>query len=267
LVIYSYQITDVINKENPDNNLFLVHLIPKFIYQWRDDFRFSSRIICVYSSVFLLLFFLTVQACIQIIPYLDQIQDGLQTIINSLTNSEFSLPNIVSPYVIAILTVCVITIIQLLVLLTNIRRNLFQIFRADDSEIPKRDQSQYLDYSTGNFHFAGYFIGYLIWGYVLIVVVAFLIYVAIGAFIAFGSVKFLENILKKMIPILLLILFKQYLNQLLARYVFLQHNGEVLAINNRRILMIFLYFYFFLDAFLGLISSKCGWRMFVYVSS
>ena len=33
----------------------------RFIYTWRDDFRFSSRIICVYTSIFLLLFFLTVQ--------------------------------------------------------------------------------------------------------------------------------------------------------------------------------------------------------------
>lgn len=33
----------------------------KFIYTFRDDFRFSSRILCVYSTVFLILFFLTVQ--------------------------------------------------------------------------------------------------------------------------------------------------------------------------------------------------------------
>jgi hypothetical protein len=33
----------------------------RFIYSWRDDFRFSSRVICVYASLSLLLFFLTVQ--------------------------------------------------------------------------------------------------------------------------------------------------------------------------------------------------------------
>lgn len=31
------------------------------IYVWRDDFRFSSRIICVYASIFFLLYFVTVQ--------------------------------------------------------------------------------------------------------------------------------------------------------------------------------------------------------------
>ena len=33
----------------------------RYIYTWRDDFRFSSRVVCVYSSIFLLLFFLTVK--------------------------------------------------------------------------------------------------------------------------------------------------------------------------------------------------------------
>jgi len=31
------------------------------IYTWRDDFRYSSRVVCVYASILLLLFFVTVQ--------------------------------------------------------------------------------------------------------------------------------------------------------------------------------------------------------------
>lgn len=31
------------------------------IYAWRNDFRFSSRVVCVYASLFLLLYFLTIQ--------------------------------------------------------------------------------------------------------------------------------------------------------------------------------------------------------------
>lgn len=33
----------------------------EFIYKWRDDFRFSSRVLCTYSAIFLLLFFFTVK--------------------------------------------------------------------------------------------------------------------------------------------------------------------------------------------------------------
>ena len=42
------------------------------IYAWRDDFRFSSRIYCVYASIFLLLYFLTVQ--VNILSIEDQIE-------------------------------------------------------------------------------------------------------------------------------------------------------------------------------------------------
>ncbi|CAF0739179.1 unnamed protein product [Rotaria sordida] len=266
--VHSVEMSYVRNLFRPINQrstsrLFLARLIPKFIYQWRDDFRFSSRILCVYASTCLVLFFITVQACILVVPYLDELQNSIQQLIDQISissnqqnkQSEFPLPNFVRPYIIAILTALIVTMIQLLILLTNIRRNLFQIFRGDDSEIPKRDKSKYLSYSTGNFHFAGFFIGYLIWGYALIALFALIIYISIDAFITFGSVKFLEKILKLIIPILLLILFKTYLNKLLARYVFLQYHGDILAINNRRVLMIFLYFNFFLDSFLGFISS------------
>ncbi len=242
---------------------FLARLIPKFIYQWRDDFRFSSRIFCIYSSVFLLLYFITEQACILILPKLAGWKQSWETFFSYESISDnpndvqsiFPLPDLVCPYLLAIFTAYVITIIQLFVLLRNIRRNLLQIYRGDDSEIPKRNQSNYLEYSTGNFHFAGFFIGYLVWGYVLTFTFAFVILVSIASFITFGSVKFLEDLLTQIIPTLLLILFKYYINKILARYVFLQDYGEILAINNRRILMIFLYFNFFLDSFLGLILS------------
>ena len=262
--VHSVEISYVRNLFRPKDHrsksrLFLARLIPTFVYQWRDDFRFSARVLCIYSSVILILFFITQEACFVIIPSLDGLQKSVQDLLNKLIlspgQSAFPVPNLVRPYVFAVMSALVIIAIQLLVLLANIRRNLFQIFRGDDSEIPKRNKSNYLSYGTGNFHFAGYFIGYLIWGYVLIAIVAFIIYICIDAFITFGSVKFLEGILKSIIPVLLLIFFKQYFNQILARYVFLQDYGDLLAINNRRMLMIFLYFNFFLDALLGLISS------------
>ena len=34
------------------------------IYEWRDDFRFSTRVICAYAAIFYLLFFLTIQVSI-----------------------------------------------------------------------------------------------------------------------------------------------------------------------------------------------------------
>ena len=47
------------DKKPTSSNRFVQ--VARYIYTWRDDFRFSSRVVCVYSSIFLLLFFLTVK--------------------------------------------------------------------------------------------------------------------------------------------------------------------------------------------------------------
>ena len=275
-------------------------IIPKKIYNWRDDFRFSTRIVCVYASIFLLLYFITIQACVSVLPYLAGAEKVIQEVFDALTpiffpissetetstnadgttnaiepdgnTSNFPVPSLVRPYLFAVFLTLAIIVSQLLVFLVNMRRNLFQSFRGDDVEIPRRciiklfrgnDQAEvpgnqiarFISLSTGNVHFAGYFIGYLIWGFLIIAVFAAIICICIEAFITFGSVRLVEKILKWIIPTVLFILLKQYINKVLAKYVFLQHHGQVLSLNNRRLLMIYIYFNFFLDAFLGFVSS------------
>lgn len=254
---------DNTNKQRLNYNTFFNRVIPKAIYEWRDDFRFSSRILCVYSSVFLLLYFTLIQTCIQILPYMGIFQQELQEIIdiffknsyNNQSHKSFPLPHFVRPFLLAVGTATLIIIVQLCLLLTSIRRNLLQAFRGDDCEVPRRQRSSYVNYAIGNFHFAGYLIGYVVWGLILIVFFAFLFFMCIDLLMTFNAFHIMETILKAVIPILLLYYFKEFLNRILARFVFLQHAGDVLAMNNRRLLMIFLYFNFFLDAFLGLVSS------------
>ena len=264
-------------EHRPRSHALLARLIPKKIYEWRDDFQFSTRVLCVYSSICLLLYFVTIQACVRVVPYLSIVQDLGQAVVDAVsvlflpipdqnstdttgqdvtpTTSNFKFPKLIPPYLCAVFLTLIIIVTQLLVLLVGIRRNLMQSFRGDDVELPRRLRSKYISLSTGNIHFAGYFIGYLIWGFMIIAVFSSIICICLAAFITFGSVRLLEVILKAIIPSLLFVFFKQYLNRILAQYVFLQHYGEVLSLNNRRLLMIFIYFNFFLDAFLGFISS------------
>ncbi|CAF4898746.1 unnamed protein product, partial [Rotaria sp. Silwood1] len=142
---------------------------------------------------------------------------------NKSQQYEFPVPNLQRPYVLAVTATVLIIIIQLLALLVNIRRNLLQSFRGDDSEIPRRQRSKYISYAIGNMHFAGYFIGYLIWGYIIIAIFTSILCICIEALIIYRNARFLESLLKAIIPTLLLIYFKTYLNKLLAQYVFLQH--------------------------------------------
>ncbi|UJR14322.1 hypothetical protein I4U23_001318 [Adineta vaga] len=256
-------------RTEPSENRFCGIL--RSIYSWRDDFRFSSRVVCVYASIFLLLFFLTVTISVRGPPLLDKAHVYIQLFANLFAQmttagdsvevdeeglpSDFPIPDLVRPFLIGVYVALLIIIIQLLLMLASIRRNLLQAFRGDYHEIPYNAPSSNVSYSTGNFHFAGYLIGYVIIAYILSIFVAVMVFISIDALITYGSVRAIESVLQWIIPVLLFTTFKLYINKFLGQYVFLQHAGEVLRINNRRALMVFLYFNFFLDTFLGFLAA------------
>ena len=159
------------------------------------------------------------------------------------------------PYLLAVCVALLVSTIQLLVLLASIRRNLLQVYRGNDSEIPRRNAKQNVSYACESIHFAGYLIGYVLWGYFLIALFAFIIGFLLDVIISYDMRSIMEAILKMSIPPVLFAMFQSYLSKTLGQYVFLQEGGEVLSINHRRILMVYMYFNFFLDALLGFISS------------
>ncbi|CAF1262005.1 unnamed protein product [Adineta ricciae] len=255
--------------ENRPSNRFTMNI--RRIYTWRNDFRFSSRILCVYAAIFLLLFFLTMEACFRASPWVHELRKRVQHLVDSINSSTksvnyystqsnedsptFTIPQFIRPFIIAISAALFATVVQLLILLASIRRNLLQTFRGDDCEIPRALPENNIDHGIENFHFAGTLIGYVLWNYVLVAQLILIITFLVEVYITYGSMRFIEFILKMVIPISLLIVFKIYLDRMLSRYVFLQRAGDVLSINNRRMLMIFLYFNLFFDAFLASITA------------
>jgi hypothetical protein len=167
----------------------------------------------------------------------------------------FRVPDLYPPFLCSVVISLLLIVLQLLVMLASIRRNLLQAFRGDYCEIPRWKSSENTRHVTGNFRFAGTLIGYVVLGYVLLSLFFFILAVPIVALITYGSSKLMEAFLTWLIPILLFANFKTYLNNILARYVFLQYKVNVLSLNNRRVFMIFMYFNIFLDAFLGLIAA------------
>lgn len=57
----SQYVANLFRSKKINNRVNWFRRLVRPIYNWRDDFRFSSRIFCVYASIFLLLYFLTVQ--------------------------------------------------------------------------------------------------------------------------------------------------------------------------------------------------------------
>jgi hypothetical protein len=47
-------------KKNSESVHPLIRCV-RFVYHWRDDFRFSTRVVCVYAAISLLIFFFTVK--------------------------------------------------------------------------------------------------------------------------------------------------------------------------------------------------------------
>ena len=179
---------------------------------------------------------------------------------NILTQADtaalsFRLPDFVRPYLTAVSIAAFIVITQLLIMLASIRRNLLQAYRGDDCEIPARKHTRNLMYITANFRFAGALIGYVILAFLFLAFFSLIITIAIETYIVFGNLKLLERGLKIIIPVVLFTVFKIYLNKVLAQFVFLQTSGDVLTMDNRRVFTLFLYFNFFLDAFLGLFAA------------
>lgn len=271
-MIYVRNLFLPVDQRLPSRGLW-ARLIPNKIYQYRDDFRFSTRVLCLYSSIFLFLYFVAVQAHVRGITSIDRIRAAYQGFFNSIAVlffpvpvasprpdilcyvSNFSAPPVLGAYLFAVYFALLIIVIQLLVFLTNIRRNLLQVFRGDYSEVPRRRQRKYIKLSDGNIHFAGFFIGYLIWALILITVLMCTIAVCFLALVSSNNVRLLEMIITALVPVILFAICKITIDHLLARYVFLQDCGDIFALNNRRLLMIFIYFNFFFDAFLGFIAA------------
>ena len=170
-------------------------------------------------------------------------------------SADFRLPSFTRPYYFAIAFTVLVTVLQLLVMLASIRRNLLQAFRGDDSEIPRSLSNSNVRYVTGNFRFAGCLIGYVTLAFIFLGFFSMVFAVVIATLLTFGGSRFVEWVLKRVISLFLFAYFKAYLNKILAKYVFLHHKISVLSLNNRRAFMIFLYFNIFLDAFLGLFAA------------
>lgn len=254
---------------NQSSRPFIARIIPKFIYEWRDDFRFSLRILCIYSALALVLYVMTIKLVVQQLPNLPFWQSlfNRQTATASAaldinetssssnqSSSTDSTETWKTPFLVGVFLALFVTAIQITITLISIRRHLLQLFRGDYSEISKRDNSKKILYGTGNLHFAGFFIGYAVWGYILCFFLIFEICIIIKK-LAANDGRLFDQVLTRVIPVTLLSIFKVYINLFVTKYVLLRKRGDILAINNYRISIIILCINFFLDAFLGFVAS------------
>ena len=106
-----------------------------------------------------------------------------------------------------------------------------------------------------NFYYFRYLVGYLLWGYFLIYLFLFIIGAVILLIRIFIGDKFFTDVLLKMVKVIVTIVIKKIVNIIATRFVFLDRKTNILALDNFRAFNIFLYFNFYFDCFLGVISA------------
>ena len=71
----------------------------------------------------------------------------------------------------------------------------------------------------------------------------------------FAGDLFFEKIALKLLPVFITLTFKQLVNRVASQFIFLNRSSKILALDNFRAFNIFLYFNFYFDCFMGIISA------------
>ena len=148
----------------------------------------------------------------------------------------------------------IICLIQLFLIAKDCKTHLLELYKGECEFIKKAKNLENSKIAGSSFHFGGFLIGYLIWGYFIIYIFVFLI----CAFLAYLNVYSSETyvlLIKSLVPFIAVLIVKTLVNKYTAKYIFLNRRSKILALENFRAFNVFLYFSFFFDCFMGLISA------------
>lgn len=110
-----------------------------------------------------------------------------------------------------------------------------------------------------------YTVGYLIWGYFIIYIFGVIVGVVILGLRMFVGEAIFGQFLLKLVPVICVVAVKTiFINKFLTSYVFLYRKSKILALNNFRAFNVFLYFNFYFDCFMGIISAVIRYGLIDY---
>nr|XP_006814603.1 PREDICTED: stimulated by retinoic acid gene 6 protein homolog [Saccoglossus kowalevskii] len=244
------------------------HKFTKYVYKPIPGFQYSLRALCTFSvawqAVYVFAcqyFYIGQNALVQYNEFVDAI-DPLLNVTNQTgidfkrtLNSLASCIN-VSFYISAIVAFLMMTMF-ILRMMASYRAHFMRLCRGDTSFLPAR-RSAPTSLMVSCLRYSGYQIGYILWGFVILLIMTFMTSV-IAAYqviipIASGTKSKFGEELGLLWPSIVFALFLYMVQFVLSKYLFLQNNGQSLALTNRRFFHIMSYFFFFFNVILGLIS-------------
>ena len=244
----------------------LKKIFRKKIYRWDPNFKFSSRVINAHVVAFLALYavFITYfyQGYLSLQSKINQSNDLIGNIFGSfdftdLIDLPFDEIKVKQSYLIGFIVSCVlaalICILQALLGLKHIKKDLKSFYKGKKFTSNHKIANHKLIIGYNNF--SGFLAAFLVNGFIIISTFFFLICCLCFYIDASGNTKVIEQVVLKLVPIIVVFIVKFIFNLIWAKFIFLQEKGKYLAIDNYRAYAVFSYVVFFFDCFVGIINA------------
>ncbi|XP_063427676.1 receptor for retinol uptake stra6-like [Mytilus trossulus] len=251
-------------------------LMKPWIYKNNPEFKYSARILSVYFVCFILIYKISAEFLFFLVPLFDYLLLYIAAImeyigwypsiydtpdIESARNLLYIIYYSVDSMKICFICACVIEVMLscliIFHMISSYRKNLIGLYKGSQIHIPPRSEKSNPSIMVGTMRYTGYQVGYILWGYLIQWSIFFLIFNVIALIITLyrvGSADFITILIKQLWPAPITALALNLIQILLAKFVFLQERGNLLAIDNRRGFFFLTYFVFFYNTFLGVIS-------------
>ncbi|PFX15370.1 Stimulated by retinoic acid gene 6 protein-like [Stylophora pistillata] len=230
------------------------------LYKWRPDFKYSTRVVCIYVVGFIGIYMILLIDCwsaMQLLQLRDVIVDGYVATVDTVR--EWLMIGVVSIFVAAGVA-GIHSIILAANMLSWYRGHLLRLQRGEKDFLPAQFFNKNPSAITvSTLKYAGFQVAYLCWGVTITTITVALIVFVIGQQLIMPTVRgnfdsFLWLKLLNLWPAVLISLVFFFFQLLMAKYAFLVDKDRTLALDNRRLFHICTYFLFFFNIFLGVVS-------------
>jgi hypothetical protein len=231
-------------------------LLKQYIYDWNDDFKFTSRFVNIISVSIVTLYYFLITIVYFYIVYAQIIIDLVQSLVIEIIKDKF--PGVLnflrSIFLIPMFVSFLICLLQLFFLVKETKTYLVELYKGKCDFVSfKKMSNQRI--GMRSFTFGGYLVGFLIWGYVILYVVLVLIGFAIFFIVVFIDLNLIiDFFLKYIIQILAVFLIKFGLRKII-QHSFIISKSKVLAVKNFRAYNVMMYFIFFFNLFFGILNA------------
>nr|XP_034328021.1 stimulated by retinoic acid gene 6 protein-like [Crassostrea gigas] len=253
----------------------LKSLLEKIFYKRTKGFRYSARMISVMAIGFILLYEVTFLLFVQLFELFDFAEIGMEHILNSIGRIEeigedpavTSLREILivlydlviafrGCFLTSLMVAFTINVVFLLHYMTSYRSNLLSLYKGKNNHLTPKNKKSNASLIVGSMRYAGYQVGYIGWGFFIQFFMLIIVTVAIALIVILWDFlkDFILDQAMRLWPVLLTSLVLNITQLILSKFLFLQKRGEILAMDNRRLLFIFTYFMFFYNIFIGIFS-------------